>query len=199
MPYRRGRIPVRKIRGYLKHAETYIGNLGPASAPVGLELLVTEGGARTVDGSQVTFTDFRDTGETVNVGDIVKYINIFLQAGPKAEVTAGDNISTGWLEYAVVCTREDEPVIPITNMGTETLGVVANRMFPQSCLRSGFISLGGTQANGVELHLKIPPKLQKIRQGYQWKVWLYFRSSSSTATGTDKVKYVASMIYKGYV
>lgn len=195
MPFRRRRTPVYRNRGYMKHAETAIGNLGPASNPVGFEFLVTEGGARTTDGTQVTVTDTRDTGETVNIGDIVKYVNLFIQAGPKTD-TNTDN--AGWLEYAVVCTREDEPAIPVTNLGTETLGVVANRMFPQSCLYSGFVVIGVAQPNGAAIQIKIPPKLQKIRQGYSWKLWMYYRTTSATAAGTDKIKYIASMIYKAY-
>lgn len=203
MPFRRTfrRKRVRRLtanKGPQKHSGTLVSNLGPASAPISLQVLATEGGTRTVDGTEENYSNDRSTGETCNVGDLIKFVNCFIEVGPRATATEGDNISTGFLEWAFLCLKENDTVIPITNLGTLTLGTIANRMFPDDTLLSGFIPIGEKQANGAMITIKIPKKFQFLTKGDEWLLYLAFRTTSSTSTGTDKVRVLSSFIYKAY-
>ncbi len=178
-----------------KKADSFIDTTGPASPPEIFEVLVTEGGARTVDGLEQTITANRTTGETVNIGDIVKYVNLMITVAPRL-----DNVqSIGTLEWAFVCHREIDPDPPITNVGTEMLGVICTRMYKEDCVYTGCMPVGMKQTACQAIQLKIPPKHCKIVQGDQWHLYMYFRTASSTETGTTNVKLVCSFNYKSYV
>ncbi len=168
---------------------------GPGSVPTPHKIVETSGGARTLTGGVQTFATERRTDETCNIGDLIKFINIFIQCGPRLDSNA---ISIGWLEWAVVAGKEDETVVPITSMGTQTLGVVCNRMFPGQCLLSGFFPVGEQLANGATIQIKVPKKFQFLVMGDVIRVIIYFRTANSVETGINNVKSFISYIYKAY-
>lgn len=185
-----------KGKGTQRHAGTLvIASHGPGSTPDSFRIVETEGGNRTVDGSAQTFSASRSTDETCNVGDLIKFLNIFIQTGPRLD---SNQIGQGWLEWVVKVGKGSDTLIPITNMGTETLGVVANRMFPGQCLMSGNFPVGRDQPNSVAISLKVPKKAQYLVMGDQIDVWIYFRTSNSTEMGTNNVRSWISYIYKAY-
>ncbi len=196
MPFRK-RFIKRQTRnkGHLQHSSTVIQSLGPASAPIEFQIIETDVGARTVDGSQQIATAERNTGDNCNVGDLIKYVNIFIEAGVRTDESAQAN---GWLEYAVQWGKADDTAIPITNLGTQTLGTICARMFPQNTLLTGFIPLGKNQPNGAQLHIKMPRKCQYLKTGDMLRLWTSYRTSSSTETGTTQIRAVVSFLYNGY-
>ncbi len=191
---------IRQTRGKqsTKKSDSFIANVGPGSAPSALEVLVTEAGARTLTGGEQTITDTRSTGETVNIGDVVKYVNLSITILPRLVTDPVTNVSTGVLEWAFVCHREIDINPPITNVGTETLGVIATRMYKEDCVYSGCIPVGLNQPACVPISLKVPRRHCKIVQGDQWHLYAYFRTANATETATDAVRLIMAFIYKAY-
>ncbi len=178
----------------IKKAGSFIANSGPASAPTTFEVLVTEGGARPTSGLETTITEGRTTGETVNVGDIVKYINLVMEVMPRLE-----NLKNiGFLEWAFVCHKEIDPDPPITNVGTLTLGTICMNMFRGDCIYTGCIPVGIQTPNCQFVSLKIPKNHTSIKLGDQWHLYTYFRTASSVETGTTEIRQVLSFNYKAY-
>ncbi len=178
----------------IKKSGSSIFNSGSGSIPNSFELLVTEAGARTLDGTEQTITDHRTTGETVNVGDVVKYINIQMEGLPR--VDSVDSI--GILEWAVVLQKEIDPEVPITNVGTMTLMNICMNMYRGDCIYTGCFPIGSTQANCQAVKLKIPKNHAKITLGDQWFLYTYFRTANSTETSTTSIRNVHSFSYKAY-
>lgn len=196
MPFRR-RIPRQtRNKGHLQHSGTAIQTLGPATAPQALTIVETDVGARTLDGSQQIVSAERNTGDNNNVGDLVKFINVFIETGPRP--IAEDNTQNGFLEWSVVVNNESDVVIPITNLGTATLMEVANKMFPTQVLLSGFVPVGKNQPAGASIQIKVPKKYQYCRTGRHIQIWTYFRTVNVTATGTSDNRAIVSYIYKSY-
>lgn len=194
---RRRRSLMQRTKVAIQHAHTEISNTGSASAPNEMVILVTETGARSTTGNIQTTKSFASTGDTVNIGDKVKYVNLMVQAGPRANVdTAQDR--TGWLEWAFVCVKESETAVPITQLGTLSLGTVCTNMFRNECIYTGSIPVGGTQPSQAEIKLKIPPSKQSIRIGDEWRFVTYFRSVESTSTSTAVCRLVKSCMFKSY-
>ncbi len=187
-----GKVPV-------QHAGTVMSNAGFAQTPGSMVVLLTEAGARNVTGANQDITADRDTGSKCNVGDVVKFINLFIQCGPRIAATSVDEEDrTGWLEWAFVCCKETETLTPITTMGAQTLGVVCNNMYRNECLYSGAMPVGGSQPNAVSITLKIPKTKQIIRIGDQWRFITFFRPVDSASDRSDAVRLVRSFMYKGY-
>jgi hypothetical protein len=153
--------------------------------------------ARTTSGSAQTIQDGSTTGETVDIGNQVKYLNIFIQASPRPEEATPDD-GAGWIEYALVMNKESDTPIPITNTGTQTLGDIATKMYRNECIWTGNFPLGVRQANSANLVIKVPRFKQKIRIGDEWSLYCLFRSNSTTATGNTQVRLITSTIYKSY-
>ncbi len=196
MPFRRRIRKQTRNKGHSPHAGTLVlPTLGPARAPDEFRIVETQGGPRTVDGSVQTYADERRTDETCNVGDLCKFLNIFIQAGPRFDATSA---SKGWLEWAVLGGKESDIVIPITNLGTQTLGVVCNRMFPSQVLLSGNFPIGLNTPNSIAISIKVPAKYQFLKLGDQIRVIVYFRTSDATETGVNQVRAFISYIYKAY-
>lgn len=199
MPFLRRRRIRRQTRnkGATPHSGTLIsGSIGPGSAPVHQRICETEGGARTSTGTAQSIQSFRSTDETCNVGDLIKFINVFFECGPR--LSDGAHRQQGWLEWVVLCGKESDTTIPIGQLGTTTLGVVANRMFPGQVLLSGFLPVGVNQPNFQEIKLKVPRKFQYLTLGDKIDVVYYFRTSNSVETGTDNTKVIMSYMYKSY-
>ncbi len=189
-------MSITKYKVGIAHADTFLDNIGAASTPTSFKVLETSAGARTISGATSVTKAQADTGEVVFVGDIVKYINLFIQCGPIASEASADK--GGWLEWAFVCVKETETEIPSTLVGTHTLGVIANHMFRNECVYTGNIPVGTTQPNSANISIKVPRFKQKIRQGDEWRFYVYWRATLSTSTQTDSNRIVLSFMYKCY-
>ncbi len=196
MARRRMRLAQYKVG--IKHADTNLVNIGNASAPLSTNVLETEGGARTVTGATQVIKDSADTGEVVNVGDIVKYVNLFIQAGPRSDEGANNFERTGWLEWAFVCVKESETAVPATSAGVQTLGAICQHMYRNECIWTGAIPVGNAQPVVAEIKLKIPNFKQRIRLGDEWRFVILFRSVTSTAISTAAVRVLRSWSFKSY-
>jgi len=188
-------MSIGKFRPSIAHAGTLIDNIGSGSIPTEFEVLETEAGTRSLTGASQTITDSRSTAEVLNIGDNVKYINLFIQIASR-NITV--NANSGWLEWAFVCCKESETSIPITNLGVDTLGVCANRMFRNECIFTGVIPVATAISNSLDIKLKIPRFKQKITFGDEWRFYVFYRSNDSTDTQTDNMRVVLSFMYKAY-
>ncbi len=195
---RRGRKPIYLQKEAIKKSETNITNAGGAQVPAKFVFCETQGGARPPAGGESTITSSRTIGEVCNVGDVIKYVNLFIECGPRFEPTADDE-KTGWLEWAVVLVRENENEVLITNIGTKTLGNLCTNMYRGECVLTGMFPVGTTQANSAMIIVKIPPHKQKLQLGTEFRLVTYFRPVISTALLSDAVKLIRSCAYKCYV
>lgn len=187
---------MQRLKVPIQHSDTFVGNIGGASIPTELVVLTTETGARTTTGASQTTKSFASTSEIVNIGDVVKYLNIFISAGPRNNTSQID--SQGWLEWALVMVKESETSMPITNVGTRTIGDIATKMYRNECIWTGQIPLGLSQPNTQEVKIKVPSTKQRIRIGDEWRLYIYFRDLQVTSVSTDAVRYVVSDMYKSY-
>jgi hypothetical protein len=155
MPFRR-RIRRRTIgKEPVKKSRTLLSNIGSGSAPVELPIYVTQVGARSSTGGTQTIDDSQNTNNLVNVGNIVKFVNICIQIAPRLGTSL---IDQGWLEWAVVVQREQNQDMLITNLGTQTLQDTASKQYRNNCLFTGCLPLANATANSQDLKIKIPPK-----------------------------------------
>ncbi len=194
MPRHRSSLMLRTKRS-VQHGDTLLSNIGSGSVPTTFEVLETEGGARTLTGASQTIQSSASTGEVVRVGDTVKYINLFFEIAARAITAATD---VGWLEWAFVCVKESETTVPITTVGTQTLGIICTNMFRNECIFTGCIPVGLNQSNCTTIKLKIPKFKQVIRLGDEWRFVCYFRSNNSADVQTASHRLVQSFMYKTY-
>jgi len=179
----------------IKKARTVISNQGNGSPPDALQVFTVP--ERSADGGSVTIRDSQNTGTIANVGDICKYVHFVIQAANRdTNVEPGDS---GWLEWAITYERESQTVIPSTNIGTITLGTIAQQMFRGDCLMTGQIPIGSIQPITQEIMIKIPKNKVKLQLGSNMQFWTYFRSTDSTDMRTDSIRLVKSLFYKLYV
>ncbi len=181
----------------MQHAGTVVTNNGSGSVPHTQVVLLTEAGARNVTGANQDVTAERDTGNKCNVGDVCKYINLFIETGPRTNIDL-ERDRIGWLEWAFVCVKETETTVPITTMGVQTLGVVCTNMFRNECIYTGMIPVGEKQANSLNISLKIPSTKSTIRIGDEWRFITWFRSVDAASTSIGANRIVKSFMYKGY-
>ncbi len=194
MARRRRRITLNKHG--VKKAHTVVATIGGATVPASFIVLNPDSGARTVDGAAQNIKDNANTSETCFVGDIVKYINLHIQVGPRTGPSGNDTI--GWLEWAFVCVKQTETAVPITQLGVLTLGTVCTNMFRNECIMSGFIPIGFQQANGQSISLKIPTTKSTVKIGDEWRFITYFRDMQAASTSTTAVRLIKSYNYKTY-
>lgn len=192
MPFRKRKV--RQTRGKMgvKHADTFLNNIGSGSAPTSFTMVETNAGARTE--SSQTIQDAGSTDATCRVGDLVKYLNIHIQVAGRA----GAQVDVGWLEYAVLCKKESDPDLTITQLGTQTLGETATNMYRNDVLWTGFVPTGLNVASGAELKIKVPKTKQFLKLGDQINLVCYYRSNLSTDVQTDNIRLVQSVNYKCY-
>ena len=181
----------------IAHADTNITTTGGGTAPSKTNVLETEAGARTLTGAQQVIQDNANTGELCRVGDTVKYVNLFIEAAPRSTATTPAE-SMGHIEWAFVCVKETETAVPITNLGTVTLGVICNRMYRNECIWTGDFPIGLNQPNSMHAMIKIPRSKQTIRIGDEWRFIHWFRSWDSTNDDLNNVKVVKSWMFKTY-
>lgn len=183
----------------VQHCGTVLSNAGAASAIASQVVLKTEAGARNVTGANQDITAERDTGNKCNVGDCIKYINLFMQVGPRMNETGvEDEDKTGWLEWAFVCVKESETTVPATTFGVQTLGVICTNMFRNECIYTGAIPVGNAQPNYLAVQLKVPKAKQFLRIGDEWRLVTQFRAVDSASTRSDAVRLLKSFMYKAY-
>ncbi len=192
----RRRLSIAKFKTGIQHAETSVGNTG-AGAVESFSFLETSGGPRATGGAEKTITASRTTGDVVNVGDVVKYVNLFIEAGPRPTIE-DPNDRTGWIEYAIVMVKESETAVAVTNLGTLTLANVCTNMFRNECIWTGAFPIGTAQPNSTSIVVKVPRFKQKIRLGDEWRLIMHFRAVDAAAVGTTAVRFIMSAMYKAY-
>ncbi len=193
----RRRQTISRFKTAVAHADTFLGNTGSGSVPQTFAVLETEAGLRTTTGATQTIQDSASTGEVVRTGDIVKYINLFVQICARNDEAVAHE-RTGWLEWALVMVKESETTVPSTAIGTQTLGVICNNMFRNECIFTGNIPCFNAGANSLDIKIKVPKFKQKIRIGDEWRFITYWRSSSSTDVSTTAMRLIKSFMYKTY-
>ncbi len=181
----------------MQHAGTLVSAIGASTVPAEQVILKTEAGPRNVTGANQDVSAERDTGNKCNVGDIVKYVNLFIEVGPK--LTSGQpSDRTGWLEWAFCCVKESETNVPITTVGVQTLATVCTNMFRNECIFTGAIPIGNEQANFLPITIKIPKTKSTIRIGDEWRFITSFRAVDSASVSTGVVALIKSFMYRGY-
>lgn len=182
----------------VQHSDTLIATHGGGSAPTEFVVLNTSVGARTTTGADQVIQSQSTTAEAVQVGSITKYINLFIETTPRPSSADADAGKIGFLEWAFVCVKETETTLPITQLGTKTLGDVATKMYRNECVLTGFFPVGLNQSNGTSIKIKIPSTKSRIRIGDEWRLYVYFRDSVVTSATTDSVRSTLSTIFKNY-
>ncbi len=179
----------------IKKSNTNLANIGQGSNSAAFDLLTVL--ERSSGGEVVVIRDSQNTSTIANVGDIIKYVHITLQAGNRdTNVEAGD---TGWLEWAVTFEKEKKTSIPSTELGTKTLQNICSNMFRGDCLMTGVIPVGSIQPIVENILIKVPSNKVKIQLGSAMQLHTHFRSVNSTDVRTDNIRLVKSTFYKLYV
>ncbi len=194
---RRSRIRLSQIKVPIKHSDTNITTHGGGTVPGTFNVMETEGGSRTVSGVTKTIKDNASTGELCNVGDQIKYVNLFIECAPRSTATTPAE-SMGHIEWAFLCVKESETTVPLTQLGVQTLGDVCTNMFRNECIFTGNMPIGLNQPNSSAIVIKIPKFKQKIRMGDEWRFVHWFRSWDSTNDDLNNIKTIKSFNYKCY-
>ncbi len=199
MPFRRRRIKrVTMGKDPIKHSATRVSTIGGGSLVDLRSLIQTNAGDRSLDGTSKVYGDSANTGNVVMVSDIVKYVNIILQAAITDAGKTAQNETQGWIEWAVVWRDEVDINIPSTNLGTRTLGDIAINMFRGDCIMTGQFPVSVNLPNVQEITIKLPKKAVKWHIGDQLILYSNFRDSEVTNLDTDTVRLIQSHIFKSY-
>ncbi len=193
---RHRRTSIAKFKTGIQHSDTNITTTGGGSAPSKFVVCHT-GNSRPTTGVERTIQDQATTGEQCRVGDIIKYINLFLQAAPRSTATTPAE-SMGYIEWAFVIVTEGEAELLITSTGTLTIGNIATNMYRNECIYTGNMPIGLNQPNSQAITIKVPKFKQKLRLGDEWRFYHWFRSWDSTNADLNNVKTVKSFMYKCY-
>ncbi len=180
----------------IQHTDTMVANVGGGTAPASMVVVETDAGARTVDGSSLTIQNDASTARRCRIGDTVKYLNLFIEAAARSGEADAD--TEGWLEWALVCVKESETAVPITQMGVLTLSNICTNMFRNECIFTGVVPVGARQPIVQSIKLKIPNTKSQIRIGDEWRFITAFRPSVSTSVSTTAVRLIKSFMYKCY-
>ncbi len=192
---RRRRIRRTMGKDPIKKSLTLLENIGSGSAVSTFEVISVPD--RSAGGATQTIRDSQDTAGKANVGDIVKYVNLTIQAANRdTNVEPGDS---GWLEWAVGFQKESTPALAVSQLGVKTLGDVSTQTLRGNSLLTGCIPVGSIQPVVQNIQIKIPKNLVKLQLGSSMILFSYFRSTDSTDVRTDNVRLVTSAIYKLYV
>lgn len=191
------RVRLATIKVGIQKADSNLTLHGGGTAPLSFNVMETEGGARPLAGQEQTIKESATTGEVCNVGDIIKYVNLFIQSGPRSDsTTPAENV--GWIEWAFVMVKESEAPVLITNIGTLTLGTICTNMYRNECIYTGQFPLGLNQSNSQQITIKVPKFKQKIRRGDEWRFIHWFRSTNSTNDDLNNCHTIKSFLYKCY-
>ncbi len=193
MPFRKVR---RTLRGksYEKHSDTLIATIGPGTvAATALLVRDTEQGARDATGATDTIQLGRGNNEECNQGDVCKYVNLSIQAGPREH-----NVEMGWIEWAFCLMKNVELPPANTLSGTNTLGDICTKYLRNNCIYTGSIPVGKAQPVTQVIQLKIPRTRQRLVTGDEWFLFVRARTVDVTETATDSYRVILSFNYKNY-
>ncbi len=194
----RRKVRLSQTRESLVHSDTLVVTHGPSSIPSSFVVLDTEAGARSLDGTPKAVQAGQNTAEETNVGSIVKYMNIFIESAVRPVEADNDDEAVGWLEWALVMVKQTETSMPITNVGTLTIGNIAKNMYRNECIFTGCMPLGKFQPNCQSIVIKVPRFKQKITIGDQWRLLIYFRDVVATASETNSCRTILSTMWKSW-
>ena len=195
------RHKVRLTKGLtaIKHASALIANIGNNTATIFVHIIYeTTVGARGATGGVQTIQDSSTTERDCQVGDVIKYANICLEAAPRGADPTNLNDNSGFIEWAIYWQRERSLDPDTTNTGVATIGVVCSHMFRENALMSGCFPIGARQAMATDIRVKIPQRCCKVHMGDQLKIAVIFRSSNSADMRTDSHRVMASSHFKAY-
>ncbi len=183
----------------VKHGSTLFDNTGPGVGSFYKHLIYSvTGGTRPTDGSPKVLESQVITDETCQVTDIVKYVNICIQCSPRGADSTNLKDDCAWLEWAIYWNREADITLTVTNIGTDSLGVLSGRCFRENAIMSGCFPIGARQPMSSDLHIKIPDRMCKLKLGDKLFIMCYVRGSSSTDTRTDSHRLLVSSQFKAY-
>jgi len=199
MPFRRRKI-LRATMGKtpIKHSRTLVTVIGQGSSVGQLTLIKTNTGDRSLDGTAKVIQEQGSTGDTVQVGEVTKYVNIVLQAAITEEGQTTQNDMQGWIEWAVVWRNEVDIPIPSTKLGTQALQDIAMQMFRGDCLMTGQFPVSVNLPNVQTVTIKLPKKAIKWKLGNELTLRTHFRSSNTTDLDTNTVKLILFHYFKSY-
>jgi len=182
----------------VKHSSTTLGNIGQGSSTVfGHGVYTTNAGARPSAGTELTIKQQASTGDELNVGDIVKYVNICIEAGNRGIQPDSDD-DNGWLEYGLMWENQGVTGPVTTSLGTQTLGDTLVKQYRGDCLWTGCMPIGSEQPNAVDLKIKLPKKASRIVVGSRLVLFVHFRSVNSTDLRSDSLRVLISSMFKSY-
>ena len=140
----------------IKKSGTLIANIGQGTLGVHSHVIIdTNIGQRDSTGITRNILQQQTTDNECNLGNIIKYVNLCIEIGPRTDAGQEDN-NNGWLEYGIVKYKETF-IAPETNsLGTNTLGDNLTKNFRGDVLWTGCLPCGSQQPNAVDLRLKIP-------------------------------------------
>ncbi len=187
-----GKVPI-------KHASTLVGNIGPGDGSFFTHVIFsTEAGARLQSGGVQDVKEKATTGNLCNIGDVVKYVNVCIECAPRGVDSTNIKDDSGWLEWALITQTEQNKIVQVTNIGVETLGVLATNFYREDCLMTGCFPVGSRQSMSVDLKFKMPDKCARLKIGRILQMICYIRGSSSTDTRTDSNRLIVSSHFKSY-
>ncbi len=183
----------------IKHSSTLVDNTGAGVGSFFNHVIYkTDIGTRNTSGAVQVIQDKANTEEIVNVGDIIKYANICLQASPRGVEPTNVLDNAGWLEWAVVWQQEQATNPTVANIGVLTLGVICSHVFRQNCLMTGCFPVGTRQAMAQDIKIKLPDRCVKLKIGSRLSCYCYIRTSNSADVRTDSHRLIASSHLKVY-
>ena len=196
MPRRVRRLTMGKDS--IKKAGTLIAIIGPSTNPItAFSIIDTASGARSSTGTEQIVTTQRDTGSQCNIGDIVKYVNLIIQTGARDETPEDD--TSGFLEWAVVKSKEATVAPVTTNLSILTLGALCTHAFRGDTLLTGAIPVGGDQPSVANIQIKIPKIFCKMQIGSTLTLYVHFRSTNMASVATNLNSCIMSYNYKCYM
>ncbi len=187
----RGKIPV-------KHASTLVDNTGAGVGTLFGHVIYAVTQQRDLAAGVQTIKVESTTENRVEVGDLIKYINICLECAPRGVEPANLPDNCAWLEWAVIWQRERNAFPTVANIGVATLGTLASHMYRENCFMTGCFPIGTRQAMSQDIKIKLPTRCCRIRIGDRMTVLCYVRTSLSTDTRIDSHRLIASSHFKVY-
>ncbi len=182
----------------IKHSSTLVDNTGPGVGSLFSHVIFNTESARGTSGGVQNLRNFINTEEQVEVGDIIKYVNICLECSPRGVEPTNVLDNAGWLEWAVFWQRETDKSVGVANIGLLTVGVISSHQFRENCLLTGCFPIGTRQAMAQDIKIKIPRRCCKIKLGDKLRITCYIRTSNSGDMRTDSHRLIASSMFKAY-
>lgn len=178
-----------------QHSGTKVHTIGPGSSTIPFHTIRdSQVGNRNPSGGNDTIQLGRSYAEECNIGDVCKYLNIFVQVGPRLE----QFVANGWIEWALCMHKGSDDIPETTNIGTSTLGDICTKYFRNECILTGCIPSGQQQPNYQPIVIKVPKFKQTLKAGDRYVLYLYARTISATETASNTFRVITSFIYSNY-